>query len=167
MCVQWNKVKLVTRRIPFQKPLHRGVGECTITFHELLDFTFDTYLIILSVKLEGIKYHFFSLWYGLNPGLPGYWQTLPTGKNKFHATNPQSGEFLPSFISFYSLNRDNSLHFCAERIVFFWSKMLSMINYVHIYVFLIASLFKQLKKKTKIRKENSQLILSHHLQSLT
>ena len=45
----------------------------------LLHFTFDTYLIILSVKQGGIKYYFLSLWYdnlGLNPGLTGHWWTL-------------------------------------------------------------------------------------------
>ena len=46
----------------------------------VLPFTLDTYLIMLNVKLEGIKYHFFkslvSLNLGLNPGLLGYWQTL-------------------------------------------------------------------------------------------
>ena len=29
----------------------------------LLHFTLDPYLILLSVKQGGIKYHFFSLWY--------------------------------------------------------------------------------------------------------
>ena len=32
-------------------------------FPGLLHFTLDTYLIILSVKQRGIKYHFLSLWY--------------------------------------------------------------------------------------------------------
>ena len=32
-------------------------------FPELLHFTLDPYLIILSVKQGGIKYHFLSLWY--------------------------------------------------------------------------------------------------------
>ena len=34
-------------------------------FPELLHFTLDTYLIMLSVKQEG-----------MNPGLPGHWRTL-------------------------------------------------------------------------------------------
>ena len=29
----------------------------------LLHFTLDPYLIMLSVKQDGIKYHFLSLWY--------------------------------------------------------------------------------------------------------
>ena len=36
----------------------RGVGEGTTPFSELVYFTFDTYLILLSVKQRGIKYHF-------------------------------------------------------------------------------------------------------------
>ena len=33
------------------------------SFPGLLYFTLDPYLIMLSVKQEGIKYHFLSLWY--------------------------------------------------------------------------------------------------------
>ena len=36
---------------------HRGVGEGTSPFTGLLHFNLDTYLIMLSVKQEGIKYH--------------------------------------------------------------------------------------------------------------
>ena len=32
-------------------------------FPGLLHFTLDTYLLLLSVKQGGIKYHFKSLWY--------------------------------------------------------------------------------------------------------
>ena len=48
-------------------------------FPGLLHFTLDPWLIILSVKQGGIKYHFESLvWLdlGLNPGLPGYWRLI-------------------------------------------------------------------------------------------
>ena len=41
----------------------RGVGEGATPFPGLLHFTLDTYLIFLSVKQGGIKYHFKSLWY--------------------------------------------------------------------------------------------------------
>ena len=51
------------RRVPFQYLLHRGVGEGTAPFPGLLHFTLDHYLIVLSVKEGGIKYHFLSLWY--------------------------------------------------------------------------------------------------------
>ena len=37
---------------------HRGVGEGATLFSELFHFTLDTYLILLSVKQGGIKYHF-------------------------------------------------------------------------------------------------------------
>ena len=45
-------------KAPFQLLLHRGVGEGTTPFPELLHFTLGTYLILLSVKQGGIKYHF-------------------------------------------------------------------------------------------------------------
>ena len=41
-------------------PSCRG-GRCS--FLGLLHFTLDPYLIMLSVKQGGIKYHFLSLWY--------------------------------------------------------------------------------------------------------
>ena len=40
-----------------------GVEEGTTLFPELLHFTLDPYLIMLSVKQGGIKYNFLSLWY--------------------------------------------------------------------------------------------------------
>ena len=39
------------------------MGEGATLFHGLLHFTLDLYLIMLSVKQGGIKYHFLSLWY--------------------------------------------------------------------------------------------------------
>ena len=47
-----------TRGFPFQLLLHRGVGENVTPLPGLLHFTLDTYLILLSVKQGGIKYHF-------------------------------------------------------------------------------------------------------------
>ena len=47
----------------FDSLLHQGVGEVATPFPGLLHFTLDPYLIMLSVKQGGIKYHFFSLWY--------------------------------------------------------------------------------------------------------
>ena len=38
-------------------------GDGTNPFDELLHFTLDMYLITVSVKQGGIKYHFLSLWY--------------------------------------------------------------------------------------------------------
>ena len=37
---------------------HRGVGEGATPFPGLFHFILDPYLIILSVKQSGIKYHF-------------------------------------------------------------------------------------------------------------
>ena len=47
----------------FDSLLHQCVGEGANPFPGLLHFTLDPYLIILSVKQGGIKYHFLSLWY--------------------------------------------------------------------------------------------------------
>ena len=47
----------------FDSLLHQGVGEGATPFPGLLHFTLDPYLIMLSVKQGGIKYHFSSLWY--------------------------------------------------------------------------------------------------------
>ena len=47
-----------------------GVGKGAIPFPELLNFTLDPYLIMLSVKQGSIKYHFLSLfmtWPGSEP----------------------------------------------------------------------------------------------------
>ncbi len=41
----------------------KGVGEGATPFPGLVHFTFGPYLIMQSVKLVGIKYHFLSLWY--------------------------------------------------------------------------------------------------------
>ena len=46
----------MTRRLPFQ-----GVGEGASPFPGLLLFTFDPNLILLSIKQESIKYHFFVI----------------------------------------------------------------------------------------------------------
>ena len=45
------------------KLLHQGVRKSTTPFSGLLHFTLDLYIIMLSVKQGGIKYHFFSLSY--------------------------------------------------------------------------------------------------------
>ena len=50
-------------KAPFSIATTQGVGEGTTPFLGLLYFTFDPYLIMLSVKQGGIKYHFLSLWY--------------------------------------------------------------------------------------------------------
>ena len=63
-----KKLKLVTiiegnPKAPFSRattPMCRGRR---YSFPGLLYFTLDPYLIMLSVKQRGIKYHFLSLWY--------------------------------------------------------------------------------------------------------
>ena len=98
----WWQYPRATRRLPFQKLLHRRVGEGATLFSGLLHFTLDTYLIMLSVKQGGIKYYFLKslVWLdlGLNPGLPDYWRTLyPLGRGykRIHIV-----WFLSSFKSF-------------------------------------------------------------------
>ena len=39
-------------------PFHRGVGESATPFPGLLHFILDPHLIMLSVKQDGIEYHF-------------------------------------------------------------------------------------------------------------
>ena len=51
--------------LSFQLLQHQGVGKGTTPLPGLLHFTFDTYLILLSVKQGGIKYHFKSLWHDM------------------------------------------------------------------------------------------------------
>ena len=64
-----KKVKLATivegdPKAPFSiATTPRCRGGC-YSFPVLLYFTLDPYLIMLSVKQGGIKYHFLSLWYG-------------------------------------------------------------------------------------------------------
>ena len=55
----------VTWGLAFQELLHKGVKEGATPFPGLPHFTLDLYLMILSVKQGGIKYHFLSLWYDL------------------------------------------------------------------------------------------------------
>ena len=51
------------QKAPFSIATTSNVGEGTTPFPGLPHFTLDTYLILLSVKQGGIKYHFKSLWY--------------------------------------------------------------------------------------------------------
>ena len=59
----WWANSKVTRRLPFPKLPHRGVGKGATPFPRLLHFILDLYLIMLSVKQGGIKDHFSSFWY--------------------------------------------------------------------------------------------------------
>ena len=62
-----------------------GVGESATPFLGLHHFTLDPYLIILSVKQGGIKYHFLSLWYDST------WNWTPVSR----ATGEHSTHYLP------------------------------------------------------------------------
>ena len=87
----WSRyIKLATvvegdQKITFSIANTLRFGEGAISFPGLPHFTLDTYLILLSVKLGGIKYHFLKslVWrdLGLSPDLPDHWQTLyPLGQ---------------------------------------------------------------------------------------
>ena len=63
-----NKVKLATivegnPKALFSIAITRRCRGGRYSFPGLLYFTLDPYLIMLSVKQGGIKYHFLSLWY--------------------------------------------------------------------------------------------------------
>ena len=60
-----SEVKLATQSLPFRLLLHQGVGEDATSFPVLFHFTLDMYLILLSIKQAGIKYHFQCLWYDM------------------------------------------------------------------------------------------------------
>ena len=64
------KVKLATivegnPKVPFSIATTPRCRGGRYSFPGLLHFTLDLYLIMLSVKQGGIKYHFLSLWYDL------------------------------------------------------------------------------------------------------
>ena len=74
-------------RLPFQKLLYQGVGEGATPSPGLLHFTLDLYLIMLSVKQGGIKYHFLSVWYDstcdwtpVSGPLVNTWTIMPMGQ---------------------------------------------------------------------------------------
>ena len=79
-----NPRKLVTvveddQKAPFSiATTSRCRGGAATPFPGLLHFTLDSYLILLSVKQGGIKYHFFLV-FGYDasedrtPGLPDHW----------------------------------------------------------------------------------------------
>ena len=59
----------------------------TLSFPGLLHFTLNPYLIMLSVKQGGIKYHFFSLWYDSTWDWTPFFQTI--GDHSNHYANMQ------------------------------------------------------------------------------
>ena len=62
--VKWTTLIESDPKAPFSIATTMKCRGGHYSFPGLLHFTFDPYLIILSVKQGGIKYHFFSsLWY--------------------------------------------------------------------------------------------------------
>ena len=60
-------------KVTFSNATTPRCREVCYLFPELLHFTLDTYLIMLSVKQGDIKYHFLRLWYdspGIEPRSP-------------------------------------------------------------------------------------------------
>ena len=96
-----SKVGDRSQRPPFKSLLHWGVREETTLSPGLLHFTLDTYLIMLSVKQGGIKYHFLSYWYDLTwvePRSPGtIAKTLPTWRMS-HFTGTSLWDYLVSYL---------------------------------------------------------------------
>ena len=72
-------------KAPFSMATER---EDTSPFPGLLHFTLETYLIMLSVKQGGIKYHFLSLWYDLT------WDWTPVSQaiGEHSTTKPITGK---------------------------------------------------------------------------
>ena len=69
--------RILEKCFPFKNLVNGVVGESATQFPELLHFTLDPSLIIVSVNQGGIKYHFLSLTRpGVEPGLPDHWWTL-------------------------------------------------------------------------------------------
>ena len=60
----------------FQVFVELGNLHGTSPFPGFLHFTVDLYLIMLSARQGGIKYHFLRLDLGLNPFFPDNWQTI-------------------------------------------------------------------------------------------
>ena len=87
----------MTRRLPFQKLLHRGVEESTTPLPGLFHFTLDPYLIMLSVKQAGSSTIFgvFGMTRsGIEPRRPGVviYRKKENGPNSglCHPGRPQS-----------------------------------------------------------------------------
>ena len=60
MALELNNLKRVDMPLNKETKPNQGEGEGATPFPGLLHFTLDPYLILLSVKQGGIKYHFFG-----------------------------------------------------------------------------------------------------------
>ena len=141
-----SKVKLATivegnPKAPFSiatTPMCRG-GR--YSFPGLLYFILDPYLIMLSVKQGGIKYHFLSLWYDST------WDWTQVSRAIGEHSNPKANHLLlrhetqkkiacPG--SWYSINTKKNIHamFLLQRMPFLLDAfvLVSVISYYHINV---------------------------------
>ena len=85
-----NKLLLVTveegdQMDPFSIATILRCREGATSFPGLLHFTLDTYVILLSVKQGGVKYHFKSLWYDATWDWTQVSRTI--GKHSTHYAN--------------------------------------------------------------------------------
>ena len=81
----------------FDSLRHQGVGEGATPYPGLLHFTLDLYLIMLSVKQGGIKYHFLSLWYDSTWD----WTRSPRPLVDTLTARPMSGIYICIYIYIY------------------------------------------------------------------
>ena len=99
----YNLVTIVkgNPKAPFLKATTpRCRGGC-YPFPGLLHFILDLYLIMLSVKKGGIKYHFLSLWYNSTWDWTRVSQAI--GKHSNHSANVQLGWLLVGLVWFLCL----------------------------------------------------------------
>ena len=87
----------------FNSLLHQGVGEGGTPYLGLLHFTLDPYLIMLSVKQGGIKYHFLSLWYDSTWD----WTRSPRPLANTLTARPISGTFFPRWLKSIAIWTNN------------------------------------------------------------
>ena len=97
----------MTRRLPFQKLLHRGVGDGATPFPVLLHFTLDPYLIVLSVKQGGIKYHFLSLWYD------SIWDWTPVTRTISEHSTPKT-----ELLEFFSITKIENQRYAPLKFLY-------------------------------------------------
>ena len=82
-------------KAPFRSLQHQGVGEGANPFPGLLHFTFDPYLIMLSVKQGSIKYNYLSFWHYSTWDWTQVYRTI--GEHSNHYANA----LLNFFFTFY------------------------------------------------------------------
>ena len=126
----------------------------------MLHFTLDPYLIMLSVKQGGIKYHFFEplVWLdqGSNPGIMAHWQILYSGPwyTMILLFLIECYAIKKYFINFYLRWKNTSL----QRMILF-VEIFANIKRFSFKIFIRAfKLLNEIKKMRKFRKILFQLI---------